>query len=453
MHDLDSTLVVVGTPPGRGGIGCLRLSGADAEDIGRRMFVPAHGRPSVAGGSPVFGRLLDRAGRAIDHGFLVVFPAGRAYTGEPSVELWSHGSPAVLAELVDSAMALGARPAGPGEFTYRALRNGKLDLSQAEAIRDLIDARTAYQARVAFSQAEGMLSRRLASLRTVLEEWLVRGEAAVEFVDEAETALPVGPLSDALERARRECRTLLATFDAGRVVRTGASVAIVGRPNVGKSSIFNRLLGRDRSIVTAVPGTTRDTVEEDIELSGIPARLVDTAGLRAVDDPVEREGLRRAEAARHEADVAVLVIDGSLPIDDAEHRAIEETRGPRSRAIVVRSKSDLPQHAWHANGIALVSVSAWTGDGIAELREAIAHEIRGSGPLEDPIVTNARHAEAIRRADEALTRATNGFRSGVPEDLVLEDMKLALRELEGITGEFTTEQLLDRIFSTFCIGK
>ena len=205
--------------------------------------------------------------------------------------------------------------------------------------------------------------------------------------------------------------------------------------------------------MTAIPGTTRDTVEEDIDMAGIPARLVDTAGLRTADDPVEREGLKRAEAARHEADVVVLVIDGSIPIDDAEHRAIEDARGSQSRTILVRSKSDLPQHAWCAPDIAFVRVSAWTGDGIAELRDSVAREIRGAGTLEDPIVTNARHAEAIRQADDALDRAIGACRSGVPEDLVLEDMKLALRHLEGITGEFTTEQLLDRIFSTFCIGK
>jgi tRNA modification GTPase len=453
MHDLDATLVVVGTPPGRGGIGCVRLSGAQAERIGRSLFLPNRDPIASETRAPVFGRLLDRYGRPIDHGFLIVFPAGRAYTGEPSVELWSHGSPAVLAELVDSAMSYGARPAGPGEFTYRAWRNGRLDLSQAEAIRDLIDARTAYQARIAFSQAEGALSRRLTPLRSTLEEWLVRGEAAVEFVDEPETAVPLRQLTEALELAQRECRDLLSSFDAGRIVRTGAVAAIIGRPNVGKSSIFNRLLGRERSIVTPTPGTTRDTVEEEIDLAGIPARIIDTAGLRRTDDPVESEGLRRAEVARREADVVLLVLDGSCPLDDAERRALEEASGPRARTLVVRSKSDLPQDRWQASVVAPISVSARTGEGMAVLRAALLERIRGTGTLEDPILTNARHAEAIRAADAALSGALDGFRSGVPEDLVLEDVKLALRHLAGITGEFTTEQLLDRIFSTFCIGK
>jgi len=450
MHDLDSTLVVVGTPPGRGGIGCLRLSGAEAETIGRKLFRPASLRSKTVGNGLAFGRLLDRMGRPIDHGFLVVFHPIRSYTGEPSVELWSHGSPAVLAELLDSAVSLGARPAGPGEFTYRALRNGRLDLSQAEAIADLIDARTAYQARIAFSQAEGAVSRRLAPLRAVLEDCVARCEAAVEFVDEADTHLQQGAVAQALERGRCECRELLSAFEAGRDVRSGAIVAITGRPNVGKSSIFNRLLGRDRSIVTEIPGTTRDTVEEDIDLAGIPARLVDTAGLREAEDPVETEGVRRAEVARREADVVVLVLDGSRPIEEAEGHAIEDAGAPESRTILVRNKTDLPQHEWSG---CQVDVSARTGEGLAALREAIARQLRGSGPLEDPILTNARQAQALREADQALARASHGARNGLPDDLVLEDMKLALRHLQEITGEFTTEDLLDRIFSTFCIGK
>jgi len=453
MHDLDSTLVVVGTPPGRGGIGCLRLSGTEAERIGRQLFLPARARSKAVGNGPAFGRFLDRAGRPIDHGFLVVFPPFRSYTGEASVELWAHGSPAVLAEMLDFAVALGARPAGPGEFTYRALRNGRLDLSQAEAIRDLIDSRTAYQARVAFSQAEGALSRRLAPLRAVLEDYVARGEAAVEFVEEADTCLRDGAIAETLERGRRECGELLSAFEAGRVVRSGAIVAITGRPNVGKSSIFNRLLGRDRSIVTEIPGTTRDTVEEDIDLSGIPARLVDTAGLREAEDPVETEGVRRAEVARREADVVVLVLDGSRPIEEAEDRAIKDARDPGTRTILVRNKADLPRLAWSARRIEAIDVSARNGEGLAALREAIARQLRESGPLEDPILTNARHAEAVREADQALARAADGVRNGLPDDLVLEDIKLALRHLEEITGEFTTEHLLDRIFSTFCIGK
>ncbi len=452
MHDLDTTLVAVGTPPGRGGIGCLRLSGSDAELIARRLFRPTREPAGLAGRGPCFGRFVARDGRPIDHGFLVLFPAGGSYTGETSAELWSHGSPAVLAELVAAATAAGARPAGPGEFTYRALRNGRLDLSRAEAVRDLIDARTAYQARVAFSQAEGALSRRLAPLRRLLEDCLARGEAAVEFVDEAETHLPQGLLAEAVQSAGSECRTLLAAFESGRVVRNGAVVAITGQPNAGKSSIFNRLLGRDRSIVTEIPGTTRDTVEEEVDVTGIPVRIVDTAGLREAADPVETEGIRRAEVARCEADVVVLVLDGSRPLDRREVAAIEESRLD-DRTILVRNKRDLPRHTWSCEGVEPIEMSALTGAGLDGFREAIACRLRDTRVLEDPILTNARHAEAVRAASAALERASDALAGGVPDELILEDLRTVLRHLEEITGAFTTEDLLDRIFSTFCIGK
>jgi len=453
MHDLGTTLVAVGTPPGRGGIGCLRLSGSEAEPIARRLFLPARQPAGVTGDGPRFGRFVDRAGRPIDHGFLVVFPAGRSYTGEASAELWSHGSPAVLAELVATAIAAGARPAGPGEFTYRALRNGRLDLPRAEAIRDLIEARTAYQARVAFSQAEGALSRRLAPLRGLLEDCLARGEAAIEFVDEGETRQREGAIADAVRQARSECCELLAAFETGRVVRNGAVVTITGQPNVGKSSIFNRLLGRDRSIVAELPGTTRDTVAEDLDIAGIPARLVDTAGLRETTDPVETEGVRRAQVARREADVTVLVLDGSRPLGALETSVIEEARTDGGRTILVRNKSDLVRQDWSGSRIETIEVSAWTGDGLPKLREAIAHRLRGSGILEDPILTNARHAEAVLGAETALARAAGGIDEGFSDEVILEDLKLALQHLDEITGDFTTEDLLDRIFSSFCIGK
>jgi len=452
MHDLNCTLVAVASPSGRGGVGCVRVSGPEAVTIGKGLFRSAS-REAEVGGAPRFGRFVDRERRALDHGYLVLFGARASFTGEPTAELWPHGSPAVLAELVAGAVAQGAVPAGPGEFTYRALRNGRLDLARAEAVRDLVEARTLYQARVAFTQAEGALSRRLAPLRESLEELIARAEAAVEFVDESETHLPSGSLERDIDDASRVCNELLAGFETGRLVRRGAALAMTGLPNVGKSSLFNRLLERDRAIVTEIAGTTRDTLEEEVDLGGVPLRLIDTAGLRAAEGSVEIEGVRRAHRAREEADLVLLVLDGSRELDPREVEALESaaTHGEPDRTVVVSNKCDLPQ----AQPVRpeTIRVSAKTGEGIDTLREQLRTRLLGRGPLEDPILTDARHAEAIRRAATALAHARKSIAEGMTEEVVLEDLREVLCHLGEITGEFTTDDLYDRIFSTFCIGK
>jgi tRNA modification GTPase len=438
-------------------VGCIRISGPQAREIALRLFRPARpSQPLETAQRPRFGSFVARDGSGLDHGFLVLFAADSAYTGEPTAELWPHGSPAVLAELTEFAVAAGAVPAGPGEFTYRALLNGRLDLARAEAVRDLVAARTLYQARVAFSQAEGALSRRLAPLREALAEWIARGEAAVEFTDESETHLPPGSLGRAIGDARQACRELLDGFRTGRLVRDGATLAIIGRPNAGKSSLFNRLLARDRAIVTEIAGTTRDTLEEELHLDGIPLRLIDTAGLRPVEDPVESEGVRRARQARDEADLVLLVLDGGRELDEAERKAVERsaTEAERDRTVVVVNKCDLPGAAGRdVPHVAPLRVSALTGEGADELRLELRKRLVGTGQLEDPIITNARHARALETTLTCLGRAAEASEAGLSEELVVEDLRDAMRQLGTITGEFTTEDLYDRIFSTFCIGK
>lgn len=457
MHDLSTTIVAVATAPGRGGVGCVRLSGAASVEIGARLFSPAGTERALQpGGAPRFGRFVGRESRPLDHGYLVAFPPGGSYTGELTVELWSHGSPAVLDELVAAAIGAGAVPAGPGEFTYRAVSNGRLDLTRAEAVRDLVEARTLYQARVAFAQADGALSRRLRPLRDALEEWIARGEAAIEFVEESETHLPPGRLRRAIDEALDSCGRLLEGFRTGRVVRDGATLAMIGLPNVGKSSLFNRLLARDRAIVTPRAGTTRDTLEEDLSLDGIPVRLIDTAGLREVTDDVESEGVRRAQRAREEADLVLLVLDGSREIEPLETEALERSRGDleRQRTVVAVNKCDLPGATERAVAHpAPQRVSALSGQGIDSLRAELRGRLLGAGPLEDPIITNHRHAAALERTRSALEQAARAADDGLSEELLLEDLRRAMSHLGEITGEFSNEALYDRIFSTFCIGK
>jgi len=453
MHDLSTTLAAVATPPGRGGIGCLRISGPDAFAIAAKLF-SGRGVLTLPGdGRPRFGTFLDEDANELDHGYLVAFAPGGAYTGEPTVELWTHGSPPVLEAMARAAVLRGAVPAGPGEFTYRALRRGRLDLNRAEAVRDLIAARTVYQARVAFRQLEGAAARRLAPLRAALVDLVAAGEAAIEFADDAETHLATGALAAGIASALVAARALLAEARRGRIVRAGARVALSGMTSVGKSSIFNRLLGRDRAIVSPVAGTTRDTLEETFDLAGIPVTVIDTAGVRPALDEVEAEGVRRARAAAGEADLVILVLEAGRGLHPDERDALAERRSEgASPSIIVANKLDLAADGrWDAQVPGAIPVSALTGRGLPELREAIRAALCGTALLEHPVLANERQVAALQETVAALESAEGALPLG--EDLVLEDLRAALHAMGELAGEFGSDDLYDRIFSTFCIGK
>jgi tRNA modification GTPase len=450
MHDLATTLAAVATAGGRGGVGCIRISGPDAFTIARSLFRPRGTLDLPGDGRPRFGTFTDVLGIPLDHGFLVAFSARRAYTGEPTVELWAHGSPPVLEALTRAAIAAGASPAGPGEFTYRALRHGRLDLARAEAVSDLIAARTLYQARVAFQQVEGALARRLAPLREGLIDLIARGEAAIEFADEAETHLAADGLAQGVAGASALAEALLGESRRGKIVREGARVALFGVTSVGKSSVFNRLLATDRAIVSPVPGTTRDTLEETVDLDGIPMTFIDTAGLRQAPDAVEAEGVRRARLAAGEADLVLLVLDAARELREDERAAIaERTSIAHTPSLIVANKIDLPSARVPWPGA--IPISARNGDGFEALRAAIVESLGAKATAESPVLTNARHVVALEGLVEALRRA--GQATALGDEIVLEELRAALHAVGEIIGDVANDDLYDRIFSTFCIGK
>jgi len=452
VHDLSTTLAAVASAPGRGGVACIRVSGPDAYRVAAGLFRSKRHYELPGDGRPLFGSFVGTDSAALDHGFLVAFTPGRAFTGEPTVELWTHGSPPVLQALLRAAVALGATLAGPGEFTYRALRHGRLDLPRAEAIRDLIDARTIHQARMALAQAEGALSRRLGPLREALIDLAARGEAAVEFADESETHLEDGAFRKGVGTALHAARSLLEEGRRGRVIRDGARVVLAGVTNVGKSSIFNRLVGRDRAIVSSAPGTTRDTLEETIDVAGIPVTLVDTAGRRASDDAIESEGMRRARAAAGTADMLIRVIDATRPLTADEE---DDLRGDAAAAvpvIVVVNKIDAaPAREPIAAPPGAIPLSAADGEGFPSLCEAIVRGLAGAPTLEQPLVSSARHLASLDTIVTSLAAARESAGLGV--ELALEDVRSALSELDELIGRVGGDDLYDRIFSTFCIGK
>jgi tRNA modification GTPase len=453
------TIVAISTPPGRGGIGVVRLSGPRAIAIATGLFRPAG---DVAAEARIaFGRFEDQEGETIDHGYLAVFRPPGTFTGEETAELWAHGSPAALRLLVQGAVALGARPATPGEFSLRAFLNGRMDVTQAEAIKDLIEARTSFQAKVAHDQVLGRISAAVNLLKDRLADCVARLEAAIEFSEESEAGrfLPQGGVLSEIDSLRSAIEDLAETFERGRRVRDGATVAIVGSPNAGKSSLFNRLLEEDRAIVTAVAGTTRDILEETLDLRGIPVALRDTAGLHDPKDEAEAEAVRRAHGAIATADVLILVLDGSRPLQGDERALLESL--DTARALVAINKIDLDSGIGLEEALRLkqshgaLEVSARTGAGIEALRRALEEAVSSGAAAsrEETFITNVRHRDLLAKAAGALARAADGTRRGVSDEYLIPDYREALDRLGEITGEVGIDGIYERIFRNFCIGK
>jgi len=455
--DFDDTIAAVATPLGEAGLGVIRLSGPAALSIADKLFEAR--RPlSAAATHTLHHGWITRSSRRLDEAVAAVFRAPTSYTGEDVVEFSCHGSPAVLRELLAWCCESGARLARPGEFTQRAYVNGRMDLAQAEAVAALIGARSARSARAAADQLAGGLSTRVGALRRAAIELLADIEANLDFAEEDLPSLPKDRVAAALGLLIDGIGLLLATGTRGRWLREGGSVVLAGRPNVGKSSLFNAFLAQDRSIVTDVPGTTRDTIEERLSWDGYPIALIDTAGIRKTTDPVESIGTDRARRAADQADVVVLVIDASQQLTD-DDRAIARTLNGQA-VVVALNKSDRPPAVLPVDIVRIglqrsVAVSALTGAGLADLRAA-ALSLFPSGPETGEagvVVTNERHAEKLSEALAACESALDALGEGRGEDAVSFDVRRAAGALAAVTGDDVGEAVLDSIFSRFCIGK
>lgn len=473
--NLDDTIVAIATPAGRGGIGVVRLAGAQARDIALTMLRLKH---PLEAGRAVFGELvepleereeqhprverqLSRAGapalhaQRIDEVVVTYFARPHSYTTDDIVEISAHGSPVVLRHIVELALARGARLAEPGEFTMRAFLNGRIDLTQAEAVRDLIESQTLFQAKVAAQQLEGALSKRLKPIKAELVQLIAQLEAGIDFAEDDVSILRDASILEQMAGVREPLAAMAASFAYGKIVHEGLTLAIVGRPNVGKSSLFNRLVEGERAIVTATPGTTRDLVSETVAIGGIPVKLVDTAGIRQALDEAESIGIRKSMEALADADLVLVVFDASQP-SGAEDRALLEQVEGRS-AIVVENKGDILSSEFPVRSSQLprVRTSALTGAGIDVLRERILDLAGGNsvGQKESGFLTNVRHQGLVRESLAALSAAETAVANKIPHEMLLMDLYNALRPLDEITGVTTSDDILNLIFSTFCIGK
>jgi tRNA modification GTPase len=454
------TIVAVSTPPGRGGIGIVRLSGPEAVAIATPML---RLKNPLAHAQARFAEILDEPGAGdlssvarVDEAVVTLFAAPNSYTGEDIVEIAAHGSPVVLDLLLRQAVARGARLAEPGEFTQRAFLSGRIDLTQAEAVRDLIDAQTLYQARVAASQLGGALSRRVQPTKDGLITLIATIEAGIDFAEDDIDVIPNTEILSRIEAIRRELAPVEASFAQGRIIHSGITLAIVGKPNVGKSSLFNRLVERERAIVTAAPGTTRDLVTERVSLEGIPVNLVDTAGLRDAADEAEALGIQKSREALAEADIVLVVLDATAS-EFSEERGLIATLEERG-FIPVFNKVDLlggqENLPWIESSRAAIRVSARTGEGIPQLRKSILQLAQGSSAEEQTgMLTNLRQHQAISAAITSLQAAATSTAQRIPHEMIMLDLYAALNSVDALTGQTTTDDILNQIFSTFCIGK
>jgi len=450
----NGTIAAISTPAGRGGIGIVRLSGPEASSIAVQLVRLRH--PLEHGRARLADVLDDPAGKAdrIDEAVVTFFAAPNSYTSEYLVEIAAHVSPVVLDLLLRRALDLGARLAEPGEFTQRAFLSGRMDLTQAEAVRDLIDAQTLTQVRQAASQMGGALSSRVAPIKQSLVELIALLEAGIDFAEDDVDVTSEQEIARRIDALNQPLVALEASFARGRIVHDGLTLAIVGRPNAGKSSLFNRLVERDRAIVTATPGTTRDLVTERISLEGIPLELVDTAGLREGLEEAEQLGIARSREALADAAVVLIVLDATQSLNEEEHRLLAAVEG--RPAIVAINKSDLTSldPAPHETAsIPMVRTSALTGEGISALRERILALVTGGVGAEDGVLTSIRHHQAITTALTALSDAAQANAATIPHEMILLDLYRALWALDSLTGQTTSDDILNLIFSTFCIGK
>ncbi|WP_348267614.1 tRNA uridine-5-carboxymethylaminomethyl(34) synthesis GTPase MnmE [Edaphobacter sp. DSM 109919] len=453
MSDLaNDTIAAISTPPGRGGIGILRLSGPDARAVALPLLKLRH---SLAHGQARFAEVLDVEDNAVlDEAIVTFFESPNSYTSEDIVEIAAHGSPVLLNHILRSCIRNGARLAEPGEFTQRAFLAGRLDLTQAEAVHDLIESTTLHQARVAAQQLGGALSRQIAPIKEKLVHLIATLEAGIDFAEDDIDLLPAAEIIAQIEAVQAPLRALEETFGYGRIVRDGFTLAIVGRPNAGKSSLFNCLVQRDRAIVTAAPGTTRDLVTERVSLEGIPLELIDTAGLRDATDEAETIGIAKSREAMAEADIVLLVLDATAPLHAEDEAAIAaHTARPLLIAVNKRDlapSSRLLEHSSHT----AIATSALTGEGVAELRSAILGVITAGAPSSDTaLLTNLRQQQAVSNSLAALSRAHRAVNAAIPHEMLLLDLYESLQSLDALTGVTTTDDIIHLIFSTFCIGK
>jgi tRNA modification GTPase len=451
----DETIVAISTPLGHSGIGVIRMSGPESLNIVRRFFKPNSENLGWTHRVARLGKWTDAQGEDLDETVVTFFQAPHSYTGEDVIEISAHGNPFVLGRIVETIRMAGVRQATPGEFTLRAVARGKMDLLQAEAVREFIEAQTDRQARTALRQMEGSLSRRLQPIKDKLIDAIAHLEAGIDFAEDDVDVPANTEIAGRLTPLRIQLDEVRETFGYGKILRSGLRLAILGKPNVGKSSLFNRLVSANRAIVTNVPGTTRDVLREFVSLDGVPLCFADTAGIRNTTDEVECIGIMRTFETLAESDLALVVLDGSSELDESDQETLR--RASSIPHLIVINKNDLPQVGIlvEMNGAKHVSVSAKTGQGFEELQSALrAFLLSQKTSLNDDVVlTNARQYEAVSNASRALCAAEQALATGIPHEMVLLDIYEALGDLNELTGEVVTEDILGRIFSTFCIGK
>jgi tRNA modification GTPase len=449
------TIAAIATPPGRGSIGVIRISGDEALNVTQRLLAkPVDFKPNQT----TFHRLYHHeTNELLDETLITYFKAPHSFTGEDVIEIACHGAPVVLAEVLRLLKSFGVAFAQPGEFSMRAFLNRRLDLAQAEAINDLINAQTGYQSRIAARQLRGELSQQLQPLKQELTDLIVYFESSVEFVEDDLDALDLQRFNQRIDGLIEKLERMRASFRLGRIIRSGIKLAIIGRPNVGKSSLFNALLGTDRAIVTEVAGTTRDMLSESFSLNGIPVHLMDTAGIRPTEDMVERIGVERSKTAIAEADFVLGVCSLEAPLSDEDKTLFIESPAH----LFALNKSDLAYEwpvadlDWLRARAPVQHVSAQTGDGLEALRQTIYQQLLSQSPasFEDALITNERHYDAIERTLAALHQAQHALAAGFTEEIALNGLHQALRALGEITGETLLADILNQIFSKFCIGK